>query len=139
MNIITSLQPLPEILPIIQKTIELNDSPERLLIRLIAAEKIDETTIPARIRFCGNIPSLPNERTNTSIKVKSAPPIAEKGSIHTENPKKIDIIAPKAAPEDIPIVKGPAKGLANSPWKTTPDTASAAPSKKERIMRGILI
>ena len=45
-------------------------------------------------------------------------------------------IAPSAAPEETPRVKGVASGLRSSPWKTTPAAASAPPTSTPASVRG---
>ena len=54
----------------------------------------------------------------------------------TAPPKMITTIAPSDAPADTPRVKGVASGLRSSAWKTTPATASAAPTSAPATTRG---
>ena len=54
-----------------------------------------------------------------------------------ENPKTITSIAPNEPPAETPKVKGVAKGFLNKACKTTPDVASAAPTRAPAITRGV--
>ena len=47
------------------------------------------------------------------------------------------MVAPKAAPEEVPIRKGSARGLRNMPWKRTPATASPLPTSAAPTTPGI--
>ena len=51
-------------------------------------------------------------------------------------PKVSTSIAPRAAPAEIPSVKGVASGLRSSAWKTTPAEASAPPTSAAASTRG---
>ena len=59
--------------------------------------------------------------------------------LNEEIPKAIDNTAPVAAPAEIPIIPGSAKGLLKSPCITAPDTPNAAPTKSPTIILGSLI
>src|SRR5436305_181609 len=47
------------------------------------------------------------------------------------------IEAPRAAPDEVPIKNGSARGLRNMPWKRTPATPSAAPTSAAPNTPGI--
>lgn len=69
----------------------------------------------------------------------SAPTSAEKDVPIDPTPKMIATATPKLAPELIPRIEGPAKGLENNICKSNPETASNMPQKSVAKLRGIRI
>src|SRR5262249_11172189 len=56
----------------------------------------------------------------------------------TVSPKRMAATAPKELPPATPSVKGQAKGLRSTAWKTTPAQAMAAPARAAKRFRGNL-
>ena len=54
-------------------------------------------------------------------------------------PKRIDIVPPRVAPPETPIMYGSASGLRNNPWKAAPTIPSAPPANMARTSLGNLI
>lgn len=83
------------------------------------------------------------EKENTKIPAV-IPPINAKIEIGDKNlyekisdvVKKPEIIAPKVAPAEIPIIPESANGFLKNPWKTAPLPPSKAPHKMHSKIRG---
>ena len=96
------------------------------------ALKIYMTAIPAMIIVVGDAPFIFETNRMTAVGINentNAPITIAYAVLAADTPRPIIIVAPKLAPEDIPVVYGSAKGLRRMLCITTPAAAKPIPAR----------
>ena len=111
------------------------------LIIVVIALKMYMTAMPAMIIVVGDAPFIFETSRMTPIGMRekrNAPTTIEYAPLTTETPSPITSVAPKPAPDDMPVVYGSAKGLRRMLCITAPAAPSPAPARSPVHMRGSL-
>ena len=107
------------------------------------AEKKVPIAVPESSRVTLELPRKNFENKKTQNAESSAPAKAKKVAglkkLIAVSGNSPDTIAPKVAPEQIPIIPGSARGFRKKPWNTAPVPPSKAPHIMLIKMRGSLI
>lgn len=143
-------QPLPCKEPMIQNTMLVTDSSFSALTSATKAPKKAATAMPARITLSRlKLPRLrpsqsaPHSASKDPARAAGATSAAWLSPSSSSKriwlpampPRAMAILAPQAAPAEMPRVKGSASGLRNTPCNATPATARAPPHSAERQTR----